>query len=67
MVSLRDIFQISSPKGIPSLFTIHSSLFTNFMTLPYGEAQRNFGIHTDRDWHTHRHELVISTKAGYDM
>ncbi len=34
MVSLRDIFQISSPKGIPSLFTIHSSLFTNLMTLP---------------------------------
>jgi L-glyceraldehyde 3-phosphate reductase len=21
----------------------------------------------DRDWHAHRHELVLSTKAGYDM
>ena len=21
----------------------------------------------DRDWHTHRDELIISTKAGYDM
>lgn len=34
---------------------------------PYGEAEANFGLHMLRDWHTHRHELVISTKAGYDM
>ena len=34
---------------------------------PYGEAERNFGIHLDRDWRPHRDELVISTKAGYDM
>ena len=34
---------------------------------PYGEAERNFGIHVDRDWRPHRDELVISTKAGYDM
>lgn len=34
---------------------------------PYGEAERNFGIHMDRDWRAHRDELVISTKAGYDM
>ena len=34
---------------------------------PYGEAERNFGIHMDRDWRPHRDELVISTKAGYDM
>ena len=34
---------------------------------PYGEAERNFGIHMDRDWHTHRDELIISTNAGYDM
>ena len=27
-------------------------------------AKRNFGIHMDRDWRTHRDELVISTKAG---
>ena len=33
---------------------------------PYGEAERNFGIHLDRDWRPHRDELVISTKAGYD-
>lgn len=34
---------------------------------PYGEAERNFGIHMDRDWRPNRDELVISTKAGYDM
>ena len=34
---------------------------------PYGEAERNFGTHMDRDWRPHRDELVISTKAGYDM
>ena len=34
---------------------------------PYGEAERNFGVHMDRDWHTHRDELILSTKAGYDM
>ena len=34
---------------------------------PYGEAERNFGIHMLRDWKPHRDELIISTKAGYDM
>ena len=44
----------------------HFDLANNYGP-PYGEAERNFGIHMDRDWHTHRNELVISTKAGYDM
>ena len=34
---------------------------------PYGEAERNFGVHMERDWRPHRDELIISTKAGYDM
>ena len=34
---------------------------------PYGEAERNFGRHMDRDWRPYRDELIISTKAGYDM
>ena len=34
---------------------------------PYGEAERNFGILMQRDWKPYRDELVISTKAGYDM
>ena len=44
----------------------HFDLANNYGP-PYGEAERNFGIHFDRDWHTHRDELIISTKAGYDM
>ena len=44
----------------------HFDLANNYGP-PYGEAERNFGIHMDRDWHTHRYELIISTKAGYDM
>ena len=34
---------------------------------PYGEAERNFGVHMLRDWKPYRDELIISTKAGYDM
>ena len=44
----------------------HFDLANNYGP-PYGEAERNFGTHMDRDWHTHRDELIISTKAGYDM
>lgn len=44
----------------------HFDLANNYGP-PYGEAERNFGIHMDRDWHTHRDELIISSKAGYDM
>ncbi len=44
----------------------HFDLANNYGP-PYGEAERNFGIHMDRDWHTYRDELIISTKAGYDM
>lgn len=34
---------------------------------PYGAAEENFGNHMNIDWHTHRDELIIATKAGYDM
>ncbi len=44
----------------------HFDLANNYGP-PYGEAERNFGEHVRRDWHTYRDELVISTKAGYDM
>ena len=44
----------------------HFDLANNYGP-PYGEAERNFGNHMDRDWHTHRDELIISTKAGYWM
>ena len=44
----------------------HIDLANNYGP-PYGEAERNFGIHMLRDWKPYRDELVISTKAGYDM
>ena len=44
----------------------HFDLANNYGP-PYGEAERNFGIHMDRDWKPHRDELFLSTKAGYDM
>ena len=44
----------------------HFDLANNYGP-PYGEAERNFGIHYLRDWKPYRDELIISSKAGYDM
>ena len=44
----------------------HFDLANNYGP-PYGEAERNFGIHMKRDFMPYRDELVISSKAGYDM
>ena len=44
----------------------HFDLANNYGP-PYGEAETNFGIHMDRDWKPYRDELIISTKAGFDM
>ncbi|MBP3636968.1 MAG: L-glyceraldehyde 3-phosphate reductase [Clostridia bacterium] len=44
----------------------HFDLANNYGP-PYGEAECNFGILMQRDWKPYRDELVISTKAGYDM
>ena len=44
----------------------HFDLANNYGP-PYGEAERNFGEHMKRDWRPFRDELVISTKAGFDM
>lgn len=57
----RDILRAAFDHGIT-----HFDLANNYGP-PYGEAERNFGIHMLRDWKPHRDELVISTKAGYDM
>jgi L-glyceraldehyde 3-phosphate reductase len=34
---------------------------------PYGSAERNFGVIFQQDLALHRDELIISSKAGYDM
>jgi L-glyceraldehyde 3-phosphate reductase len=44
----------------------HFDLANNYGP-PYGSAEANFGRILNTDFRSHRHELVISTKAGYDM
>ena len=44
----------------------HFDLANNYGP-PYGSAEENFGRMLRDDLGPHRHELVISTKAGYDM
>ena len=44
----------------------HFDLANNYGP-PYGQAELNFGKHLAADLAPHRDELVISTKAGYDM
>lgn len=44
----------------------HFDLANNYGP-PYGSAEENFGKLMREELGAHRHELVISTKAGYDM
>ena len=44
----------------------HFDLANNYGP-PYGSAETNFGRHLADDFAPYRDELVISTKAGYDM
>jgi L-glyceraldehyde 3-phosphate reductase len=57
----RDILRRAFDLGIT-----HFDLANNYGP-PYGSAESNFGRHLDQDFRPHRDELVISTKAGYDM
>ena len=44
----------------------HFDLANNYGP-PYGTAEQNFGRLLARDFKSYRDELIISTKAGYDM
>ncbi|HET6625912.1 MAG TPA: L-glyceraldehyde 3-phosphate reductase [Nocardioidaceae bacterium] len=44
----------------------HFDLANNYGP-PYGQAETNFGRYLREDFAAYRDELVISTKAGYDM
>jgi L-glyceraldehyde 3-phosphate reductase len=44
----------------------HFDLANNYGP-PYGRAEENFGRYLADDFKTYRDELIISTKAGYDM
>jgi L-glyceraldehyde 3-phosphate reductase len=57
----RDILRRAFDLGVT-----HFDLANNYGP-PYGSAESNFGEHLRRDFAPYRDELVISTKAGYDM
>ena len=44
----------------------HFDLANNYGP-PYGSAERNFGMIFAQDFKRYRDELILSTKAGYDM
>src|ERR1700689_500805 len=44
----------------------HFDLANNYGP-PYGSAEQNFGLLFRQDWVPYRDELIVSTKAGYDM
>jgi L-glyceraldehyde 3-phosphate reductase len=44
----------------------HFDLANNYGP-PYGSAETNFGAHLRRDFRPYRDQLVISSKAGWDM
>jgi len=48
------------------LGTTHFDLANNYGP-PYGSAEENFGRWMAEDFRPYRDELIISTKAGYDM
>ncbi len=57
----RDILRRAFDLGVN-----HIDLANNYGP-PYGSAERNFGRHLMDDFAPYRDELVISSKAGYDM
>ncbi|WP_293605212.1 L-glyceraldehyde 3-phosphate reductase [Polaromonas sp. UBA4122] len=44
----------------------HFDLANNYGP-PYGSAETNFGEHMRRDFRPYRDELIVSSKAGYEM
>jgi L-glyceraldehyde 3-phosphate reductase len=57
----RAILRTAFDRGVT-----HFDLANNYGT-PYGSAERNFGRIFRDDFRPYRDELIISTKAGYDM
>ncbi|MBD0735691.1 aldo/keto reductase [Streptomyces sp. CBMA29] len=59
--SQRDVLRRAFDLGVT-----HFDLANNYGP-PYGAAEANFGTLFAQDFRPYRDELVISTKAGYDM
>ena len=57
----RDILRRAFDLGVT-----HFDLANNYGP-PYGSAEENFGRHLKSDFRRYRDELIISSKAGYDM
>lgn len=57
----RSILRRAFDRGV-----VHFDLANNYGP-PYGSAEENFGRMMASDFAAHRDELVISTKAGWDM
>jgi len=57
----RDMLRTAFDAGIT-----HFDLANNYGP-PYGSAETHFGEHLRRDFKPYRDELIISSKAGYDM
>ncbi|WP_321289525.1 L-glyceraldehyde 3-phosphate reductase [uncultured Sunxiuqinia sp.] len=57
----RSILRHAFDKGIT-----HFDLANNYGP-PYGSAEENFGKIMQQDFQPYRDEMIISTKAGYDM
>jgi L-glyceraldehyde 3-phosphate reductase len=57
----RAILRYAFDRGVT-----HFDLANNYGP-PYGGAERNFGTIFSQDFKPYRDELVLSTKAGYDM
>jgi L-glyceraldehyde 3-phosphate reductase len=57
----REILRRAFDRGVT-----HFDLANNYGP-PYGSAEANFGRHLADDFRPYRDELVLSTKAGYDM
>jgi L-glyceraldehyde 3-phosphate reductase len=57
----RDILRRAFDLGVT-----HFDLANNYGP-PYGSAEDNFGRHLRADFRPYRDELIISTKAGWDM
>lgn len=61
MASQREILRTAFDLGITQF-----DLANNY-GVPYGSAEANFGRHLAHDFKAYRDEMVIVSKAGYDM
>jgi L-glyceraldehyde 3-phosphate reductase len=61
LATQREMLRTAFDLGIT-----HFDLANNYGP-PYGSAETNFGEHLRRDFKPYRDELIISSKAGWDM